>query len=157
MARNPNRFRRVGVYNWDTLLKDLQDLDNEIGGISQIPGPRGPPGPTGDDGPPGVDGEDGEPGPAGDQGPAGVGVPIGGNPGQFLGKLGIGNYETHWFTITKFMVGLGNVDNTADLDKPVSNPARTFFNARDHGWLAFDGGLITDSDITPYDCGSILG
>lgn len=154
MATGPStRFRRVGEYDWDTLLRDLRDFEQEIlaGGNQGEPGPPGPPGSQGEDG---VQGEQGPAGPAG-EGVPGPGVPAGGTTGQFLVKTGFIDYATQWSFIDKYSVGLGNVDNTADLEKPLSNPVRTLFNARDHGWLAFAGGLITDSDIHPYDCGSI--
>lgn len=46
----------------------------------------------------GVDGADGSPGPEGPQGPAGVGVPAGGTAGQYLRKVGSGDYLTEWTT-----------------------------------------------------------
>ena len=52
-------------------------------------------------------------------GPAGPGVPEGGVANQMLRKDGSGT-ANEWVTPTKALVGLPNVDNTADLDKPVS-------------------------------------
>lgn len=52
-------------------------------------------------------------------GPPGAGVPEGGAPLQVIRKTSAGN-TTEWVTPTKSMVGLGNVDNTKDADKPVS-------------------------------------
>lgn len=60
----------------------------------------------------------GAPGPAG---PAGPGVPAGGSAGQVLRKDSTGN-GTIWDTITGALIGLGNVDNTTDANKPVSAP-----------------------------------
>jgi hypothetical protein len=71
------RFKRVGDYTEDQLLKDLRDLNEEVqliirnGNGVPIPGPPGPVGPAGPDGeqgPIGLQGEDGEPGPAGTDG-----------------------------------------------------------------------------------------
>lgn len=53
-------------------------------------------------------------------GPAGKGVPAGGTDGQIAVKDGSTPYLTKWVTLTKALVGLGNVDNTADSAKPVS-------------------------------------
>lgn len=41
--------------------------------------------------------------------------------------------------VTKGMVGLGNVDNTADVDKPISNATQTALNAK----LSLSGGTMT--------------
>lgn len=60
----------------------------------------------------------GAPGPAG---PAGPGVPEGGTAGQILRKDSTGQ-STVWATLDGSVVGLGNVDNTADANKPVSVP-----------------------------------
>lgn len=46
----------------------------------------------------GVDGQDGSTGPEGPQGPAGVGIPTGGTTGQYLRKVGSGDYLTEWAT-----------------------------------------------------------
>lgn len=51
-------------------------------------------------------------------GPAGPGVPEGGSTGQYIEKTSSGT--TQWATPTKAKVGLSNVDNTADVDKPLS-------------------------------------
>lgn len=51
-------------------------------------------------------------------GPPGPGVPSGGTAGQMLSKTAS---STEWATLTKSLVGLGKVDNTADADKPVSD------------------------------------
>ena len=47
-------------------------------------------------------------------------IPAGGTVGQFLWKTDAGNYVTGWHTLVKGDVGLGNVDNTSDANKPVS-------------------------------------
>lgn len=64
-------------------------------------------------------------------GPPGAGVPEGGAPLQVIRKTSAGN-TTEWVTPTKGMVGLSKVDNTPDLEKPVSEPqARTLAGKAD--------------------------
>lgn len=58
--------------------------------------------------------------PRGAVGATGPGVPTGGTTAQALLKIDGGDYNTQWTTLTKALVGLANVDNTADLDKPIS-------------------------------------
>lgn len=60
-------------------------------------------------------------------GPKGAGVPDGGTSGQLIRK---GTSTTEWVTPTKALVGLGNVDNTADTNKPVSTPQKTALDAK---------------------------
>lgn len=43
---------------------------------------------------------------------------------RYLGNSGNGT-DYYWYTIAKGDVGLGNVDNTADLDKPISTATQT--------------------------------
>lgn len=57
--------------------------------------------------------------PKGDKGDRGDGVPAGGTALQYIRKDSSGA-ETEWATLDKTVVGLSNVDNTADVDKPVS-------------------------------------
>ena len=59
----------------------------------------------------GADGADGAPGP---------GVAAGGTPNQVLRKVTSADYDTQWHTLAKTDVGLGNVDNTTDANKPIS-------------------------------------
>lgn len=60
-------------------------------------------------------------GPEGQQGQTGSGVAEGGVAGQWLRKTGNANYQTEWGAISKQDVGLSNVDNTSDADKPISD------------------------------------
>jgi hypothetical protein len=60
----------------------------------------------------------------------GVGVPSGGTTDQALTKINSTNYSTKWTTIDKSFVGLGNVDNTSDLSKPISTLTQTALNAK---------------------------
>jgi hypothetical protein len=64
------------------------------------------------------------------QGPAGQGVPMGGTINQALTKNSNTDYDTEWTTIDKAFVGLGNVDNTSDLNKPISTATQTALNAK---------------------------
>jgi len=56
----------------------------------------------------------------GSNGSNGVGVPTGGSSGQILKKNSSTDYDTSWGALDKTAVGLGNVDNTSDANKPVS-------------------------------------
>jgi len=56
----------------------------------------------------------------GSNGTNGQGVPIGGTVGQVLAKTSSTDYATTWQTLNKTSMGLDNVDNTSDLNKPVS-------------------------------------
>lgn len=51
--------------------------------------------------------------------PGNLHVPTGGAAGQILG-YGNASGQAAWVTPTKAMVGLGNVDNTSDANKPIS-------------------------------------
>lgn len=75
-------------------------------------------------------GPPGETGPAGQAGANGVGVPISGTPGQYLMKVSSTNYDTQWSTLSKSSVGLDNVDNTSDANKPVSTATQTALDAK---------------------------
>lgn len=52
-------------------------------------------------------------------GPPGAGVPAGGEALQVIRKNAF-NTTTEWATLTKSLVGLSSVDNTSDMNKPVS-------------------------------------
>lgn len=55
----------------------------------------------------------------GNPGPAGAGIPAGGSALQVIRKNSAGT-TTEWVSMSKALVGLGNADNTSDVDKPVS-------------------------------------
>jgi len=57
---------------------------------------------------------------AGTNGTNGQGVSTGGSIGQVLKKNSATNYDTSWGALDKAAVGLGNADNTSDVNKPVS-------------------------------------
>lgn len=52
----------------------------------------------------------------------GVGVVTGGTTGQVLSKKSNTDYDTEFITLTKSNFGLENIDNTSDLNKPISTP-----------------------------------
>lgn len=64
-------------------------------------------------------------GPAADPGDIENGVPEGGTVGQLLKKLSSTDYDADWATLVKGDVGLGNVDNTSDANKPISTATQT--------------------------------
>ena len=53
-------------------------------------------------------------------GATGYGMPSGGTVGQYIRKSSSTPYDVAWDTVTGSDVGLGNVDNTSDANKPVS-------------------------------------
>lgn len=87
-----------------------------------LPPEKGDKGDKGDTGATGGVGPRGPQGRTGGEGVQGVGVPAGGNPLQVLRKDSVGG-GTEWVTPDKALVGLPNVDNTADANKPLSNAA----------------------------------
>ena len=65
----------------------------------------------------------------GEDGQDGVGVPTGGSTGQVLSKTSNANHDTSWVTLNKTSMGLNNVDNTSDEDKPVSTAVQAAIDA----------------------------
>lgn len=53
------------------------------------------------------------------------GLPTGGTTGQILEKASATDGDAIWHTLVKGDVGLGNVDNTSDLGKPISTATQT--------------------------------
>lgn len=91
----------------------------------------------------------------GDPGPAGAGVPAGGSALQVVRKNSVGS-TTEWATPTKAMVGLTNVDNTSDVDKPVSAAVASALEGKANayttqvalGWKAdLDNGKVPRSQL----------
>lgn len=82
-------------------------------------------------------------------GPAGVGLPAGGTALQYVRK-NAGNTTTEWATLDKSSVGLGNVDNTSDADKPVSTATEAAISA-------MSDGLDANVKVLAEDTGSVLG
>lgn len=76
-------------------------------------------------GPQGEQGEQGIQGETGATGATGAGVNDGGTTGQVLRKASNADQDTEWHTPVKADVGLSNVDNTSDANKPVSTAQAT--------------------------------
>ena len=122
-----------------------------IPGAAGSPGPQGPAGATGPQGPAGPQGDPGPQGPEGPQGPQG---PAGtGAVSSVAGKSGD-------VLLTSSDVGLGNVDNTSDADKPVSTAVATALTGKeptigagtvadffrgDKTWQSFSGAVRTSA------------
>ncbi|WP_052663822.1 sialidase family protein [Psychromicrobium lacuslunae] len=70
----------------------------------------------------------GDKGDKGDAGPVGAGVPTGGAALQVLRRKS-DNSTTEWATADKALVGLSNVDNTTDINKPISVAQKAAFDA----------------------------
>lgn len=60
----------------------------------------------------------------------GSGVPEGGDANQVLQKNSNVNGDADWRTLTKASVGLSNVNNTSDIDKPVSTAVQAQLNLK---------------------------
>ena len=65
----------------------------------------------------------------GTKGDPGEGVPTGGAPLQVVRK-NVAGTTTEWATPSKSMVGLSNVDNTADVDKPISTATQSALDGK---------------------------
>ena len=65
----------------------------------------------------------------GDKGDTGTGVPDAGASLQVM-RMDSDGIGTEWATPTKAIVGLTNVDNTSDVDKPVSSATQTALEAK---------------------------
>jgi hypothetical protein len=119
-----------------------------IDGVDGAQGPQGDPGPQGPQGDPGPQGPQGDPGPQGIQGIQGIQGPQGdpgpqgiqgdpgpqgiqgpqGDPGDPAPSIHSGltlDDGTNPHGTTKADVGLGNVDNTSDLNKPISTATQS--------------------------------
>lgn len=82
--------------------------------------------------------------PKGDKGDTGTGVPTGGSALQYVRKNS-GNTATEWATPSKASVGLSNVDNTSDADKPVSTATQAALNSLVDGEDLRVSELVADS------------
>lgn len=112
----------------------IQGLQGDVGPV----GPTGPTGPKGDTGDQGLQGIQGIQGPKGDTGDVGPQGPAGAGSGDMLKSenlSGLANTAT-----ARTNIGLGNVTNTADDDKPVSTIQQTALNLKaDKASPAFSG------------------
>lgn len=116
-------------------------------------GPVGPTGPTGSQGAQGATGPAGPKGDTGAQGPtgaAGLGVPAGGTSGQMLAKKTNADNDSYWYTITKSTINLANVDNTADVNKPMSTPQKNYVFSRGPSLVTNGSGLLGDNTNFAY-------
>ena len=86
----------------------------------------------------------------GEKGEAGEGMKSGGTIGQVLTKKTSTDYDCVWATIDKDSIGLGNVDNTSDADKPISTLTQ---NALDNK----QDTLVSGSNIKTINGDSIVG
>ena len=89
----------------------------------------------------------------GQSGPRGAGVVAGGTTGQALVKRTNADDDTEWKTIDKDYVGLENVDNTSDLDKPISTATQTALDLKVDENLSIVG--ATKTKIT-YDAKGLV-
>lgn len=62
--------------------------------------------------------------------PVEAGVPVAGATNQVLGKSGSADYAAAWQTLTPSRVGLNNVDNTADVNKPISTATQNALDVK---------------------------
>lgn len=84
-------------------------------------------------------------------------LPIGGTAGQLLKKNSSAPNDVVWTTLTKSDIGLSNVNNTSDLDKPVSIATQSALNLKANNTaLALkadktyvDAGLASKQDVLP--------
>lgn len=93
------------------------------------------------------------------KGPAGTngqGVPTGGTTNQVLQKASNANYDTQWTTMTlnKAAVGLSNVDNTSDADKPVSTAQQTALDSKANTAHTHNASEIDSGTVSPARLGT---
>lgn len=71
------------------------------------------------------------------------GVPSGGTTQQVLAKASNTDKDVYWRSLDKTSVGLGQVDNTSDVNKPISNATQAALNLK-----ANTSALATKADIS---------
>lgn len=84
-------------------------------------------------------------------GPQGQGVPSGGASLQIVRK-NAGGTANEWATPDKSLVGLSNVDNTSDIDKPISTATQTALSgkaasAHSHNASDINAGTLADARL----------
>lgn len=67
---------------------------------------------------------------------AGPSLPTGGTDGQALLKQSSTDGDADWETLTRTSVGLSNVDNTSDADKPISTATQTALGGKEDAGTA---------------------
>lgn len=77
----------------------------------------------------------------GPRGATGAGVPSGGTAGQVVKKNSSTDFDASWDTLDKTDVGLTNIDNTSDANKPVSTATQTALNGKLNATAAAGGDL----------------
>jgi len=98
------------------------------------------------------------------KGSDGVGVPSGGETNQVLAKASDNDFDTEWVVpsgggavtsvnsktgavvIDKADVGLGNVDNTSDANKPISSATQTALNTKEDSFSK--GNIVAGLNVT---------
>jgi hypothetical protein len=114
------------------------------GAASTVTGPAGPTGAAST-----VTGPTGSQGPTGSSGP---GFAAGGATGQVLNKVGSADYATGWITLTKALVGLDQVDNTSDVNKPPSTPTKDYIASRGECLVTNGSAMLgTNYNFTSWD------
>lgn len=86
-------------------------------------------------------------------GATGQGVPAGGTINQYLKKASNTDHDTAWDSLDKNDVGLPNVDNTSDANKPVSTATQTALDAKVDKNAAITG--ATKTKLT-YDAKGLI-
>lgn len=130
---NEERFRRIGDYTADRLLKDLQSLEDEIKRLRvQVTDIELAKGDQGLPGTPGLPGTDGQPGEKGDQGPTGFGY----NAYQL--DVIVNGFAG---TLQQWLASLRSNRRVADEDRL---------------YISVDRGSIDDPAVESIDYGSII-
>ena len=126
-------------------------------------GEKGEKGDTGDTGATGAKGDKGDKGEKGDTGNSGVYLGSGDMPsdcnvqidpnGELATMEEIAQQASQF--VTKGSIGLGNIDNTSDLDKPISNATQTALNGK--APAGFGLGEITSKIVSTPDVATANG
>lgn len=108
--------------------------------------------------------------PKGDKGDTGEGIPPGASWSDKQDEIDPGTTAQYyrgdktWQTLNKSAVGLGNVDNTSDLDKPVSTATTTQLNLKQNlseknavnGYAGLDSSGLVPSSLLPAFVDDVL-
>lgn len=131
MGRNTQRFRRIGEYDFEELLKDLRDFESEMLGVKDEVDGGGLVGPQG---PPGVKGEPGDrstvPGPTGAAGANGLDGSAGLSAYEIAVQNGFEGDEQEW--LDSLQATASDISGYRD----------------DWGFINTDWGSVTDSVVS---------